>query len=49
MGNPNETKDNEKEVNQMPGLTATMEVAGVESIPNVNGRPITLGYVIEND
>ena len=46
--NDNE-KDNEPKVNPMPGLTAAMEVAGVESIPNVKNRPVTLGYVIEND
>ena len=49
MGNPNETKNKESEVTQMPGLTVTMEVAGVESIPNVDNKPVTLGYVIEND
>lgn len=28
----------------LPGLTATMEIAGVESIPNVDPGTIVLGF-----
>lgn len=36
--------ENDAQTTEMPGLTATMEVAGVESIPNVKTDKVVLGY-----
>lgn len=33
----------------MPGLTATMEIAGAESIPGANPDPIILGFSREEE
>ena len=46
MDQNNEVNVNENDVQttEMSGLTATMEVAGVESIPNVKTDKVVLGY-----
>lgn len=47
----NDNKELENQVDnhatEMPGLTATMEIAGVESIPNTNPDKIILGFARE--
>lgn len=32
----------------LPGLAATMEIAGIESIPGANVGPTTVGYTRED-
>lgn len=44
MDQNNEVNVTETQTTEMPGLTATMEVAGVESIPNVKTDRVVLGY-----
>lgn len=39
-----ETEVTESTPTEMPGLTASMEVAGVESIPGVDPGRIVLGF-----
>lgn len=36
--------DNNKSTNSVPGYTATMEIAGVESMENVNVQPPVIGF-----
>ena len=38
-----ENKNNEA-TNSVPGYTATMEIAGVESMENVNVQPPVIGF-----
>lgn len=39
-----ENKNNETPVTPVPGYTATMEIAGAESMENVNVQPPVLGF-----
>ena len=49
MMNPNEREmQEENKPTELQGLTATMEIAGVESIPGAQPDIITLGYSMED-
>lgn len=43
----NETVPSGETPTPLPGLTATMEIAGAESIPNATPRRIVLGFTRE--
>ena len=49
MMNPSD-RDMEREntPTELPGLTATMEIAGAESIPGAHPENVTLGYSRED-
>lgn len=44
----NQSASVDEDVTKMPGLTATMEIAGAESIPNANPDKIILGFARED-